>query len=337
MATVSDGRMACTREERVTFVKGQYERLWDNVCQRGEEILKQGETDLARVVQLMRRERWQDFPDPYLREKYKKKEEERRRSGFLYDRRHLPVYDVDPRVIVKMLDAVKMQEIVNLCGSDVKRVVETGSGWGKTLFNVWLHGGPRDAEYRALEITEAGRKTTELIASRCAPGMDMKAHFFDYFESDFSCLKGDKPTLVYTHHSIEQVPQLGENFVDAVLAIPGFRCCVHLEPVGWQVPSTSWLRRPRSRRTMRHIDDLNRKFTLKHNQNQNLYPLLLDMERRGKIRITVVRKHFCSTLLHNTTTLIVWERPEGEPRSAIRRDDLPQRRMWWPFGASRAA
>jgi hypothetical protein len=332
MATVqdapqaADARNATNLSERVGFVKGQYERLWENVYQKAEVLLERGETNLARLHLFMRRDFGDEFYDPYLQAKYRKKEEERRKQGFIYDRQWVQFYDVESRITTKMLDAVKMQEIINACGQGTRRVIETGAGWGKTLFNVWLHGGPRQADYHAMEITEAGRKTAELIALRAAAGMKLKAHYYNHYEPDYSFLKENLPTVVFSHHSIEQIPQLGANYVDALLGIPGFQRCVHLEPVGFQVPSDNWLRAPRSVRVMHKVDRLNRNFTEKHNQNKNLYPLLIEQERLGKIKITVVRKHFCSTILHNATTLIIWEKPGVEPGEApsadARRDDL---------------
>lgn len=333
----SDNRQSSDLTERVGFVKGQYERLWDNVYAKAEKLLERGETNLARLHLFMRRDFGDEFYDPYLQAKYRKKEEERRLQGFIYDRQWLQFHDVESRITTKMLDAVKMQEIINAAGPECGRIIETGAGWGKTLFNVWLHGGPRQADYHAMEITEAGRKTAELIARRAAVGMKLSAHFYNHYEPDYSFLKESLPTTVFSHHSIEQIPQLGANYVDALLAIPGFQRCVHLEPVGFQVPSDTWLTSPRSLKFMRKVDKLNRDFTEKQNQNKNLYPLLIEQEKLGKIKITVVRKYYCSTILHNATTLIIWEKPGATPvtptlhtpAGGSRRDDLGGSAPWF--------
>jgi hypothetical protein len=317
--------------ERRSVVLHQYEERWGGTYQKAARLLASGETDLSRIHLFMRPDFGEEFQNPALREKFRSKERDRRRFGFLYDRQWLRFHDVESRLTTKMLDAVKMQEIINACDADIGRVIETGSGWGKTLFNVWLHGGPRDAQYWSLELTEAGRRTTELLAEQVAQGMDIRAHHFDYHEPDFSYLRDNLPTVVFTHHSVEQIPQISEAYFDALLAIPGFRRCVHLEPIGFQVPARGWLARPRNPLVRWGIDFINRRSTKRVNQNRRLYPLLIDMERRGKIKITVVRKNFCSTLLYNPTTLIVWEKPgttQGTVSAGQARRDDRQPSLW---------
>jgi len=313
VSTPPPDETAVQTAQRRTFVKGQYENLWGNTHEKAVKLLERGETNLSRIHLLMRRDFGDEFSDPVLAQKGRDREAKRRETGFLYDRQLLRFVDVETRVSTLMLDAVKMRELANACGDGIGRVVELGSGWGKTLFNFWLHGGPRGAEYRGLELTEAGRKTGELIAERAAVGMDFKTRYFNYYEPDFSDFADDVPTVVFTHHSIEQMPQIGEGLFEKMLAIPGFRRCVHLEPVGFQMPGDDWLQSPDSSAKRAEIDSANRRFAEKKNQNMNLYPLLTELERRRSIRITRTRKYFCSTVLQNATSLIVWE---PAPRAA---------------------
>ncbi len=138
--------------------------------------------------------------------------------------------------------------------------------------------------------------------------MDIRPRYFNYYAPDFSFLTEPKPTLVYTHHSLEQMPEIGRNFFEAMLTIPGFRRCVHVEPVGFQLPGLDFLDPPATEEQMRRIDEANRKFTEKRNQNTNLWSILTGMEAEGLIRIVKTRKYFCSTILENATTLIIWEK-----------------------------
>ena|SRR5687767_2972594 len=163
-----------------------------------------------------------------------------------------------------------------------------------------------------MELTRNGRAVTDLIAKHCAPHINIRTHFFNYFAPDFSNLAEQKRTCFITHHSIEQVPQLGRELFDRILSVPGFHRCVHLEPCGFQMPGNSWLRpgyffeRPFNARRMRRIEADNRRFSEKRGQNMNLYPLLHDLEKDGKILIHQARKNFTSHLLSNATSLIVW-------------------------------
>jgi hypothetical protein len=315
--------MSSTLTERRELVHGQYDHLWDQTHQKAVKLIERGERNLARIHRLMRRDFGEEFDDPALKEKGRKREEQRRATGFLYDRQLVRFYDVETRVNTVMLDALKMQEIVNVC-TGAGRVLELGAGWGKNLFNVWLHGGPRDAEYHALELTESGRRTGALVASTAAAGMRYSAHAFDYYEPDFSQFRDNVPTVVFTHHSLEQIPEVSERLIAGLLALPGFRTCVHLEPVGFQVPGDRWLAVPDDAQLRSQIEDENRRFAQKRNQNANLYPLLARLEQQRRLRLRVVRKFICSTVLANATTLLVWEpwRDDAASPDPSRRDDL---------------
>lgn len=311
---------------RRPYVVEQYERLWQGVEDKVKSLLDAGEHDLGRLHLLMRRNFGEEFADPHLAQKYRDHERKKVADGFLYDKQIIRVHDADSRVITLMTDAVKMREVVSAFGPDVERVVETGAGWGKTLFNIWRYGGPGTADYYAMELTETGRRVAGLVARESSADIRLHALPFDYYAPDFSVLADERRTCFVTHHSIEQMPEIGAEYLDAILAVPGFHRCVHLEPVGWQVPANNWLVGAHAKEEMLRIDDANRRFSEKRNQNRNLYPLLRRYEREGRIRIWVCRKHLCSHLMANATTLIVWGPGDGFRSDAElenpRRDDL---------------
>ncbi|MCB0419285.1 MAG: class I SAM-dependent methyltransferase, partial [Bdellovibrionales bacterium] len=230
------------------------------------------------------------------------------------------------------IEALKMRTLMELTRG-AERIVELGAGWGKNLFKLWLYGAPLDAEYHALELTPEARNLAKRVAQSAAPKMPFFTHAFDYYRPDFSMFAEAKPTVVFSHHSLEQIPSVGERLFEAIKGIPGLIRVVHLEPVGFQVPGATWLENVRPDR-MEYIDSLNRAFATKRDQNLNLYPILRSMELEGSIRLTRVRKHFCSILLKNATTLLVWE-PNGTPSLTTpetQRDDLqeppPQPSVW---------
>lgn len=316
--------------QRRSFVKATYEHLWGGVYEKALKVVESGERDLGRVHLFMRRNFGPDFSDQMLREKYRKHEEAKLKTGYILDKQLLSVRDMDSRTVTLMTDAVKMREIIGVLDADIGRIADLGSGWAKTLLNVWRFGGPKDAEYWSFELTEAGRKAAELIVEQCAPNMSFRTCRFDYYEPDFTALhQAPKPTCFVTHHSLEQIPELSASFIESLLAVPGFKQCVHIEPCGWQIPTNNWLAddgRKDLHQRMVAIDRANREFSINKNQNRNLYPLLRDFEKKGIIRMRVVRKYLTSHLINNATTLIVWEKGNGivpdERLVNARRDDL---------------
>jgi hypothetical protein len=319
------GEHSADPSERRDFVLAQYERLWTGVKTKAESLLTDGERDLSRVHLFMRRNFGPEFDSQLLKEKYQDHERQKAKSGFIYDKQIIDVNDADTRVITLMTDAVKMRAAIDAFGPKVERIIELGSGWGKNLFNLFRFGAPLATEFIALELTETGREITRTVAAQAAPTMRLTTRAFDYYEPDFGFLTENKPTAVFTHHSIEQIPEVSPRLIDAILSIPGFTKCVHLEPCGFQIPTNNWLANGNAG-LMQSIDARNKRFAEKRNQNKNLYPLLRQYEQQGRISIHAVCKYFTSHLMENGTTLIVWGPPgaanTGAGHDNTRRDDL---------------
>lgn len=307
---------------RRSFVEGQYEHLWQGVYDKFERVVAQGESDLSRVHLFMRRNFGPDFEDEMLREKYAQHERKIAETGYILDRQLIRVSELDPRVVTLLTDSVKMREMISTFGAGAQRIVELGSGWGKNLFNLFKFGAPLNAEYWGFELTRTGRALMEQVGARCSPQMKVRTSAFDYYDADFSALRDEVQTCVFTHHSIEQIPNVPETLIDRILAIPGFRICLHMEPVGFQFASNSWLDAPAGKDLMNRIDVENRRFAEKRNQNSNLYALLRKYEREGRIQIFAVKKYFTSHLLANATTVISWGARGDAPVVSGRRDDL---------------
>ena len=200
--------------------------------------------------------------------------------------------------------------VAGVCDERTRRIVELGSGWGANLFQLRSGGAPRDAEYVALEYTEAGRQVTQMLAV-LDPGMKLSVHPFDYFHPDFSPLSSAMPTVAFSNHSIEQITKLGSAFFDSLLAVPGLQRVVHIEPVGWQLrggaeallsrilpPTLSW--RLDFRRRAR-----------RHGYNTDLIPLLRTLERNNRIVFDLILPDHIGANPRNPGTVIVWR-----PRTA---------------------
>lgn len=307
---------------RRAFVENQYENLWSGVADKFSTVSASGERDLSRVHLFMRRNFGPDFEDEHLRKKYEQHESKLLETGYLMDRQLIRVDGIDPRVVTLITDAVKMREAISTFGPGVRRIVELGSGWGKNLFNLFKFGAPLDAEYWGFELTATGRQLMERVGAECAPTMGLRASGFDYYDADFSLLKEQLETCVFTHHSIEQIPEIPENLIERIMNIPGFKVCVHMEPVGFQIKSDKWLVDSKNKKLMEQIDTDNKRFAGKRNQNSNLYSTLMKFEREGRIKIFSVKKYFTSHLLANATTVISWGAPFHKPTGSQRRDDL---------------
>lgn len=323
---MSNASFSASIEERRSFVEAQYEHLWQGVNDKLEKILALGEHDLSRVHLFMRRNFGPGFEDEHLRVKYEDHEKKMAKTGFIFDRQLIKVCDVDPRVVTLMTDAVKMREAISIFGSGAERIVELGSGWGKNLFNLFKFGAPLAAEYWGLELTATGRKLMQHVADEAAPTMKIRSAPFDYYNADFSQFSTPADTCVFTHHSIEQIPEIPHQLIDRILAIPGFRRCVHFEPCGFQIPTNNWLDDSSQKKLMRSIDEDNRYFAAKRNQNSNLYPMLRDLESQGVLKIYSVKKYLTSHLINNATTMIVWGAADADSAPKGRRDDLSS----WP-------
>lgn len=307
---------------RKAFVENQYEHLWKGVEDKFDQTFGAGEHDLSRIHLFMRRNFGPDFEDEHLRKKYEQHENKLLETGYIMDKQLIKVVDMDPRAVTLITDAVKMREAIKMFGPGARRIVELGSGWGKNLFNLFKFGAPLDAEYWGFELTATGRRLMEKVGAACAPTMRLSSSPFDYYDADFTHLAGNVDTCVFTHHSIEQIPEIPENLIERILAIPGFKMCLHMEPVGFQFKSNKWLADSGNKALMDKIDADNRRFAEKRNQNSNLYPVLRRLESQGKLKIFSVKKYFTSHLLANATTVISWGLPSAEVAVTQRRDDL---------------
>ena len=72
-----------------------------------------------------------------------------------------------------------------------------------------MHQLPCGRLHRGASLTRSGRAVTEAILNAAASKPDLRTAFIDYYEPDFSVLTGAKRTAVVTHHSIEQIPEIG--------------------------------------------------------------------------------------------------------------------------------
>ena len=112
------------------------------------------------------------------------------------------------------------------------------------------------------------------MLGRLEPDLSLTVLPFDYREPDSGPLPRDNPqTLVFSSHSIEVIPQLAEPVITGLLGLGRAVTGVHFEPVGWQIrENTSEIGATRA-------------YSEKSRYNENLWPLLSQLSRRGLITL----------------------------------------------------
>ncbi len=208
--------------------------------------------------------------------------------------------------------AVVLEAIRTRMPETTQRVIEMGSGWSAIIASLWLSGAPKDAEYWALEYTQSGRDATALLAA-AEPAFRLFPRAFDYHQPDFSEMKEPLETIVYSIYSIEQISFIKDELIDRILAIPGFKRCIHVEPVGWQVDPNSFS--ARLDRIVKKLgmaplsqDAASARRCWRHGKNRNLLETLRRYEREGKIVIETVVKDLVANDPLNPGTLISWRK-----------------------------
>jgi hypothetical protein len=133
--------------------------------------------------------------------------------------------------------AVNFSPIVELvkAARDAKNIVELGSGPGWNLFELALFIGRASADKRffALEYTDAGLEISSILASH-PESPPLTSHHFNYLDPDISMVPDDGPTLFFSQHSVEQVPDISPKLYKDMISRKSPLTLIHMEPIGWQ-------------------------------------------------------------------------------------------------------
>jgi hypothetical protein len=172
-------------------------------------------------------------------------------------------------------------------------LVELGSGLGDKLLRFAAELKPRLA--LGGEFTPSGVECGSILTRQ----RRINATFvpFDFYEPrsvDFI----PPGALVYTAHAIEQVPQLPEAFVEALLQRRP-RTVVHFEPCYDERNDSSL------------VGLMRRRYTEINDYNRNLVPLLRRFEAQGKIRIVEHKADIFAVSPLNSTSVLVWQPADG--------------------------
>ena len=172
-------------------------------------------------------------------------------------------------------------------------LVELGSGLGDKLLRFAAELRPDQA--LGGEFTPSGVECGNILARQ----KRINATFvpFDFYEprtADFI----PAGALVYTAHAIEQVPQLPEVFIEALLRRRP-RTVVHFEPCHEDHGDGSL------------VGLMRRRYTEVNDYNRNLASLLRQFEAQGKLRIVEHKPDIFAVSPLNSTSVLVWQPAEG--------------------------
>ncbi len=180
-------------------------------------------------------------------------------------------------------------------------IIELGAGYGRALFEIYFQGGPARARYIGAEFTRSGR---ELMAEflKLGPDLPFEIAFFDHNKPNLSFLgKKTKRALIFTHHSIEQVKTVPENYFSVLAAVAPYVVGVHFEPFGFQLA-------PESAISKTHAGFIARK-----DYNVNFLSALKAAEERKVLRIRLLAANMINPQDENPTSVAVWESDRRQP------------------------
>jgi hypothetical protein len=217
-------------------------------------------------------------------------------AASLEDREHVfggQVATVPTAVAFGGQSALVREQVLDACTDQTDLVLELGAGWGWHLLSAWIGGGPADATYVAAEYTEAGRRAATRLAA-LDPGLRFQAIPFDYYRPAFPEVDRARHAVVFSQHSIEQIPTLVPELFDAIRGLADSVTVLHFEPVGWQADQDG-----RSGSSSDYADH--------HDYNRNLVASLREQDAKGSLELEWIRPEVVGVNPSNSTTVARWK------------------------------
>lgn len=183
-------------------------------------------------------------------------------------------------------------EFLNL-NKDFETFIELGSGWGRNILKLQNHFP--NSNYIACELSESGRKITELFSEKYNLNIQVLPFNYIKWRSIRKYLTKKGKTIIFTSYSIEQVSKIDKNFFNFLINNLDNFIVYHIEPVLFQIEK--------------------REFPFKEyynsHYNKNLFSVLENLESEKKIKIIKAQKSsFCfgTNLTSNESAVIIWEK-----------------------------
>lgn len=191
-----------------------------------------------------------------------------------------------------------LEAVAPLVDSDTL-IVDLGSGWGR--YSIAFCATFPGIEVISGELTASGRRSTALVAEKAK--LPITSVPFDYYDhANIIAAVAASPrsnVVVFSSHSIEQVPYVDRAMFDYFLELKGKRVTfVHIEPVGWQIAglaNDANMSRPPNVAGGPYAG-----------YNRNLFLIMLTLADEGKVAIERAEPYYFSAInTRNTGALIV--------------------------------
>ena len=183
-------------------------------------------------------------------------------------------------------------DVIALYGADI--IIDVGAGLGDLLTELILMGAATPANCWAVEPTKSGVAGCSLLShaldTRFNVAQGSLESGLDFIGSTTT------KTLIYTHHSIEQVQYLSPHIFEGWLKLFPNLTVVNMEPCGFQMPG-AW-----------PGDHAQQMWIKKRDWNENLWAVLESLNTRKQIKIiSPTKKHWIRRGLVSPTSLITWQ------------------------------
>ena len=301
-----------------------YERHWQRYADAAKDLIDGVETDIATVTRKLRQ-----MPDPIdilddiLADYYAGMDIEKDSDGRLKFALWVieGQYQLMPRGGNDEHDADLLVEAVLASVTDeTDAIVETGSGYGRNLFEIYLRCGRPNLRLVACEPTASGRATTETVFS-LDPAVALSTHTFDNDEPDFGFLADQPDVVLFTCNSLENAIHLNPAYFDRLLESTGRCTGIHLEPVGWQriamlcdqaedaVRHNKWCFDVKEFDVVKGLVLANAcRWSVNHRYNIDFLRVLGSFEKAGKLSVRSVQYDVFGSNPFAPASLIAWEK-----------------------------
>lgn len=177
--------------------------------------------------------------------------------------------------------------------SPVEALVELGCGNGQHVFRSLARQNIKSV--RGGDISPVVTKLLKEMASDIQASADFCE--FNYYEpSTYSEItNGLQNYIIYTCHSIEQIPNVCGHLIDSILKLQNRpKLVVHFEPVQFDEDHEPF-------------DSYCKKYAELNNYNQDLWKELRLAESNGRLRIVSATKRVWGISAFNPTSIVAWQ------------------------------
>jgi len=174
-------------------------------------------------------------------------------------------------------------------------VFELGSGFARRLFETFYQTSKNSIRYFGGEITESGQKLATLL-SEMETEINFSSFQYDHMNPNPPEIEGCQNVLLFTCHSIEQVPYLPDDFIKKLCDFAPKVTVVHFEPFGFQSRTNTV-----SSKNHQRVAD-------REKYNQNLYALIEHSHQSELIELKWVSLNLFRLDKNNPTSVAIWEK-----------------------------